>query len=94
MDFFLWNLNNFKTSNATIMEVTLKVKDGTTINNHKYLGQAEKTEVNYKLPNQVNPMTVNTTKTPVLRLGYDVTYETNIPHDCSNTLIAQLKEPI
>ena len=91
MDFFLWNLNNFKTSNATIMEVTLKVKDGTTINNHKYLGQAEKTEVNYKLPNQVNPMTVNTTKTPVLRLGYDVTYETNIPHDCSNTLIAPTK---
>jgi len=87
----IWNLNDFKTSNSTTMEVTLKVKDGTTINNHKYLGQAEKTEVSYKLPNQVNPMTVNTTKTPVLRLGYDVTYETNIPHDCSNTLIAPTK---
>jgi len=88
----IWNLNDFKTSNSTTMEVTLNVKVGTTINNHKYLGQAEKTEVSYKLPNQVNPMTVNTTKTPVLRLGYDVTYETNIPHDCSNTLIAPSKE--
>jgi len=87
----IWNLDDFKTSNSTTMEVTLNVKVGTTINNHKYLGQAEKTEVSYKLPNQVNPMTVNTTKTPVLRLGYDVTYETNIPHDCSNTLIAPTK---
>lgn len=72
--------NNFNTGSTAKMTINVTLKDKHQYNNGFYPTNTKET-INSKLSNN-DEETINSNKTPVLKVGYKVTYDTNEPKEC------------
>ena len=72
--------NEFRTGSSVNMTINLKLKEQ-YVGNEGYYPTNKKFEVTTKLPDEKEE-TKETDKTPILKSGYKVIYDTNTPTDC------------
>lgn len=78
----IWNLgeNSYKTGSSVQMKINLSLKERYQFNNGLYPTNTHEI-IKSKLADS-NEETINSTKTPVLKNGYKITYDTNEPQGC------------
>jgi len=75
----IWSFgeDSFKSGSKAMMEITVKYKGET--NKRGFFPTNDELSLSYKLPSNKKDTNKSTTETPVLKNGYEVTYETNLP---------------
>lgn len=77
----IWNLgDSFRTGKNAKMTINLVLNDK-YINNNGFYPTNTKEEIKSKIPN-TNEEVISSSKTPVLKKEYKITYDTNEPKDC------------